>query len=133
MDLINWLAAKPTDSDLKRAADKLDGSAHMRVLLQSLVRATLESYPWFGHTDLVSVFDPSRRYEVGQEVAMSVHDPQGLRPDTWRIARVKAVADAENPVQGAFQVVTLSMDGRDRIYAGGVSGARASFPAFHPR
>ncbi len=132
MDVINWLAVKPTDSDLKRAADKLDGSAHMRVLLQSLVRAILESYPWSGRTDLVSAFDPSRRYDVGQQVAMFVHDPQGLRPDTWRIARVKAVADAENPVQGAFQVVTLSMDRRDRIYAGGVSGARPSFPAFPP-
>ncbi|GAB4405976.1 MAG: hypothetical protein Kow00123_18450 [Anaerolineales bacterium] len=131
MDVVNWLCMRPDDSDLKRAAEGLETPTHLRKLLQALVRAILAAHPWRGRTDLVPVFDPSRRYEVGSWVALPVRDAQGLRPDTWRVARVADVADVQNPAQGKFQVVTLQVDGGMRLFAAGVAGARAlpfSFP-----
>ncbi len=133
MNLVNWLCLQPTEAEFTSAIKALQGVTHLRTLLQALVRTILQGHPWQERDDLIPLFDPTQRYTVGDYVALPLHDEQALRPDTWRIGRVTAVVEGHNPVQGAFQVVTVEVDGRGRRYAAGLPQGRPLRLAFPPQ
>ncbi|RLG60212.1 MAG: hypothetical protein DRN95_00225 [Candidatus Hydrothermarchaeota archaeon] len=117
MKVINWLNLRPTDKDLEEVLAGIEGVIHLRTILQRLVKVTLSQYPWDDREDLVEVFDSSHSYEKDDWVALPKRDKQGLRPDSWRIAKVKRVEDTGNPVQGPFRVVWVESEGKERLLA----------------
>jgi len=130
VNVINWLRLQPTEAEFTNALKALQEVVHLRTLLQALVRAVLQTYPWHHRDDLIPLFDPTHCYAVGDFVALPLHDEQELRPDTWRVAQVKVVAEGHNPVQGTFQVVTIEVDGREGRYAAGLAEDRPLSLAF---
>jgi len=55
MNVINWSRLQPTEADLRSATQSLQGVAHLRLLLQALVRVVLSGYPWDDRDDLRSL------------------------------------------------------------------------------
>ena len=123
MLVLNWQKYSPTDRELEFITQNAGKVVHVRILAQGLVREALTNYPWIDRPDLASIFDPSRSYEANEIIALPERDPQGLRPDSWRIGRVASVVEAENPAQGKFQVLTIDIDGQKQMLAAAVPGA----------
>jgi hypothetical protein len=130
MEVINWPRLLPSDDEFNEISDNLEGVQHIRTIIQALVRSVIKKYPWEGRLDLVPLIDPSKIYHTGELVALPETDPQGLRPDTWRIGIIKSVIYSENPIQGPFQVVILDVDGQRREFAATLPQARPSLIIF---
>lgn len=126
MQVINWLELQPLPADLEALRMHLREALPLHRVCQLLVETILHAFPWTGRADLISCYHPSQTYEPGQQIALLIPESQGSRPTVWLLAQVKQARDAENPVQGRFQVVTLDIRGRQIQMAGGVSGA--SYP-----
>jgi hypothetical protein len=120
MQVVNWLAFKPSDVDIKALTRESGQAVHVRLLVRDMVRGCLSAYPWQGRVDLVPLFDPSQAYQAGQAVALPRVDAQGVRPDSWRVGTVKSVDAGENPLQGRFQIVTVKVDGKEQSLASGL-------------
>jgi hypothetical protein len=133
MDVINWPQLQLGDADLSQLAQGMTGLVHIRTFCQTLVRNILKSYPWRGRSDLISIYDPVKTYQPGDFIALPQCDPQRLRPDTWRIGVVNSIVDAENPIQGKFQVITLKIDGRERRFAANIKDAKPLPINFPPK
>lgn len=117
MQVINWLDLKLTDEDLNQMLAQVKGVTHLRVVLRQLVKTILSQYPWEEREDVVEVFDSSHSYEKDDWVALPKRDEQGIRPDSWRVAKIKKIEDTENPVQGPFRVVWVDLEGKERLFA----------------
>lgn len=117
MKVINWSDLSLTDEDLEKTLASVKGVNPLRVVSRELVKVILSQYPWDEREDLVEIFDPSHSYEKDDWVALPKKDKQGLRPDSWRIAKVKKVEDTENPVQGSFRVVWVESEGKEKVLA----------------
>ncbi|MGQ9584128.1 MAG: Eco57I restriction-modification methylase domain-containing protein [Anaerolineae bacterium] len=124
MLVINWRSLQPTEEDLAGATRSLTGVVHLRTLFQALASSVLRGFPWADRPDLVPIFDPSQSYAPGEAVALPRQDEQELRPDTWVVGQVETVVQAQNPLQGSFQVVTLRLEDERRMLAAGIPGAK---------
>jgi hypothetical protein len=120
MRVIDWLHLTPTDTDIEALVHENNQTVHIRLLVRQLVCCCLEAYPWQGRTDLIPIFDPSQIHSMGEVVALPLVDEQGVRPDSWRVGRVKAVEVGANTLQGKFQVVCVSVDGKEHWLAAGI-------------
>ena len=118
--LINWLALRPTPTDLEQLQVRLMASLPVRQASRALVEITLSGYPWIGRDDLIPAYHPSETHRKGQYLALPLPDPQKVRPTVWQVARLKQIDYGENPVQGRFQIFTLEIAGKQIDVAAGV-------------
>lgn len=124
MKVINWLNLDLDKTSLSHVSDSLEKVVHLRTFLKQLVHFLLSKYPWDQRTDTVSIFNPSLKYQQDHIVALPVSDPQGLRPNTWRLGHVVDITGGENSIQGVFQVVTIEIENRQKQLAANIEGAQ---------
>ena len=122
MQAINWLDLQPLPEDLEALHKNLHEVLPLRQLCQLLVETTLHLYPWTGRADLIPCYHPSQTYKPGQKIALFIAgtEKSHRNPVVWLVAQVKQVKDAENPIQGCFQVLTLDVQGRQIQMAAGI-------------
>jgi len=128
MQIVNWLALQPQESEIQALREQIEGVVQARKLRQMLVEIILHGYPWPDRADLIPCYHPSQTYRKDQWVALPIPDKQKLRPLAWRVVRITQAEIAENLIQGEFQALTLDVYGKQIHVAGGVKGARFPKP-----
>jgi len=127
MKVINWKALQISEQDLKQALR--DASDEQNLLKRIVIALFKQRDLWESRDDSVELFDPSRHYVQGQNVALPYREQDGDF-DLWKITTVTAVRDDENPIQGRFQVVEFEGELQKRV--AGIDGAAMpplQFPA----
>jgi SAM-dependent methyltransferase len=105
----DWSSFTILPYELDEICRDLKGVIHLRQLLISLLKHVVNS----------SCFDPSKRYELGGRVILK-EKVDGDKISFWRVTEVE---EAQNPIQGKFQVVVLGQGdgGKVKKMAAGIS------------
>lgn len=113
MNTINWLNIKPSIPELQKLTTTIVQPLAVDEVCQKLIQIIFESYPWKDRQDLIASFTPSKTYKIQEWIGLPIFDKQKNPPLVWQIAQITNVEDAENPVQGNFQVLTLNINDRE--------------------
>ncbi|NLN69405.1 MAG: hypothetical protein GX142_01260, partial [Chloroflexi bacterium] len=123
MQVINWLDLKLSQEEVLAVCQELGQIAPTRVFLKNLIRQIVMQYPWRDRSDTIDLFDPSKSYCADEYIAFPQEDPQELSPTSWKIGVIKEIVPASNPLQGAFQVLFVNIDGDLFTYASDIPDA----------
>jgi len=123
MKFVNWLNLQPSQDELDELCGEFHNPVPAREFRQKLIEITVRGFPWEERSDLIDGYHPSQSYQKDQWIALPIHDIENLHPLVWQIVRVAKTETAENPMQGAFEVLTFDIYGQQAQLACGIPNA----------